>query len=147
MNRRFPLATVARVRRLQTSVARAAVGEAHVTLARAAAATSQASDYLDAVRRPGDGELPSAGLLARHRSGLAAADALDSARAAEGEAQDIVDARVAAWVQARGRERGVELLEQRHAEAVAAADEKAAQAAADDRAGRARVGRRVGASS
>jgi len=143
MNRRFPLATVARVRRLQTGLARLDVARAKsVELAAetgrgiALAALAERSALDSARVRLTSQEFRSAGEARTRRAeqvGLADG-ALTVAQVQTGEALD-------GWRSARSGERAIDLLEDVHRALILAADLTADQRVADDRAGSAAFAR------
>lgn len=133
MNRRFPLATVLRVRRVQEDLAQAGVVRARVaadlTRQRAdALATDLAAHQLPAA--------PGGRWVAAARHGLVlAADAALAQGHVQAADHEVVAA-LGSWSTARGARRGVERLAERHADAVRAEDERLAQRDLDDRARR-----------
>jgi flagellar protein FliJ len=146
VSRRFPLATVARVRRLQTGMARASVAAAHASLSVATGDVVRREQRL-AAHPSSLGTLAAAAFLARADRGLRLAADVDAARAVVAEREAEVATALAAWTETRARERAVELLEDRHHARVVAEALAAEQRAADDLAGAAHRRRVVEAMS
>ncbi|PZS25848.1 MAG: cell envelope biogenesis protein TolA [Pseudonocardiales bacterium] len=130
MRRSFRLATVLRARRLQEDLARAAVAQAHAERSAARAGAQREEDALIAreVVSGGGGATVAAGLAARQS--LAAQ--LSLAEQVWQDADLMARARLADWSGAAVRRRGLERLEERHDNAVRAADAAVEQRAADN---------------
>lgn len=130
MNRRFRLATVLRVRRVQEDQAQAAVMRARAILDEAIGA-ADASEL--AVREHVRPEHTAASWVAASAVGVTLAADASRARARARSAETGVTDALAVWADARGARRGVERLEERHAAEVAAEDLRLAQRELDDR--------------
>jgi flagellar FliJ protein len=130
VKRKFPLAAVLRVRKVQTDLARAEVARAQ-----AEANAIVAEVFASEVRLTrAMGELPkdSAAWLGVVHARAARASEVSLARARADEARLVVDGTLRLWSSARAAERGVERLSERHTEAVRKADEHAEQVALDE---------------
>ena len=133
MNRRFPLATVLRVRRIEEDLARGSVAQTRAAAARADALVASRAEVLVSSSLP-------AGTDALHYvaalEGLARrARDVTNAENVRVTSYDAVEGALAAWGRARTRTRGLERLEERHGDAVRAADEHAEARERDDRTG------------
>lgn len=133
--RRFPLAAVLRVRRVQEDTARAQVIAAQQDRGAAEDDLLRREGVLDARRATVERHPNAAAFTAvlAARVALAAEAGVARQRRAEADAQ--VGQAVSAWAEARARVRAVEQLEQRHTEALAEADARAEAAEADDLSG------------
>jgi flagellar protein FliJ len=134
VKRRFRLASVLRVRRLQEEAARADLVLANREVGTAWTDVERRTAYLEARQ----GELTSgtsAAFIGAVTAGLARAQDLSAARAAHVLAQQAAAERAAAWSETAQRVKALESLEERHRAEVRAADEAAEQRAADDRSG------------
>jgi flagellar FliJ protein len=131
VKRKFGLASVLRVRRIQEEVARVEVVRAHAGVHTAWTDAERRQALLQARRGTVDGS--SSAFLGALTAGLARASDLSAARAAHQLAQDHAAAQVEAWSVTAARVKALESLEERHRAAVRQADEAAAQSASDDR--------------
>lgn len=134
MNRRFPLATVGRVRGLQTGIARGQVAAAHAAQAHAAADVERRASTLDEHSARALPASP-AGVSRALTTGVGMAGEVTVAQTLLTQRGDDVAAALDIWTAARARERAVELLAERHLARLAAEETMAEQRAADDRAG------------
>lgn len=133
MKRRFRLASVLRVRRIQEEVARAEVVRANAEVHAAWTETERRQALLEARRGTVNGA--SSAFLGALTAGLARASDLSAARAAHQLAREHAATQAAAWTETAARVSALESLEERHRIAVQQADDAAAQRASDDRAG------------
>lgn len=130
MNRRFRLAGVLRAREVQEQVARGALAQANREVSSAHTEVTRRTQLLAAQPAPTSGPSPQFLAALTARRGLAdqiAAAAHELAvveREAAGRTQE--------WTAAAVRRRALEHLADRHAAAVRAADERAAQREIDD---------------
>lgn len=136
---RFPLETVLRVRRLQVRQARG-----DLALANAAAATTRDLLVQRLATVEDDNARQADGRRSAVSAGIFAADAQRrlrlGAQVIETRLQLAVDEQQAglaleSWKGARSRERGLEILEERHRETVRAEEDRAEQRVMDDLAG------------
>lgn len=143
MSRRFPLAAVLRVRRLQQDLAGAEVARAQAAATLAAAALDRCEARLDAPARPAAlalrsdaaGVVPAGVWAGLQASRLSLASEAAAARVTVGAAHAATAVRLQAWGAARADRRGVERLADRHAEALRAEEDRAAQRVLDERTG------------
>lgn len=130
MNRRFKLGPVLRARQAQEDLSRSAVIQARVEAESAAALVKRRQLDLAGADAPNEGTARAmvASMVARQSlaAGLAAASQLVT------DAEDIVAARNADLADAAKRRRAVELLGERHAEAVRVSDLAADQRNLDE---------------
>lgn len=137
MSRPFPLATVARVRRIRTGLARMEVARCNTVERMAdasrvvALAAMQSQPSLASI----DELLTSDGFVSAAHSRLRHAHDLEVAEAQLVEAIAQRRAALDAWQAARASERVTDLLEVAHLESVAAAEQAVEQRQADDRSG------------
>jgi flagellar export protein FliJ len=146
VNRRFRLASVLRVRRIQADVARGEVIRANGAVNRAWTDVERREALLDARR----GTLlsgTSAAFLGSLTAGIARASDLSAARAAHQLAVANAADRAAGWSEAAARVKALESLEERHRTAVRLADEASAQRTSDDRSSAVVMARLKGESS
>jgi flagellar export protein FliJ len=134
VKRRFRLASVLRVRRVQEEVARADLVRANREVGTAWTDVERRRAYLEA-RQGALTSGTSAAFIGAVAAGLARAQDLSAARAAHELAQQAAADRAAAWSETAQRVKALESLEERHRAEVRAADEAAAQRASDDRSG------------
>ncbi|MGN6242605.1 MAG: flagellar FliJ family protein [Motilibacteraceae bacterium] len=132
MNRKFPLAAVLRVRKVQEDKAAAAVAAARAELALAVQREQELEVRLDGGVAPGsatyvDWIATTSARLSLARDAAAARTARRDREAGVAEALD-------GWAAARAAARGVERLAERHEEAVRLEDERAEQRELDERA-------------
>jgi flagellar protein FliJ len=132
MTRRFRLASVLRVRRVQEDVKRAELVRANAETGRAWTDVQRRDALLEA-RRGTVASGTSAAFIGSLTAGLARASDLSAARAAHELAVANAAERAVAWGEAAARVKALESLEERHLAAVRDADEAAAQRASDDR--------------
>jgi flagellar protein FliJ len=133
MTRRFPLAAVLRVRRIQEDLAGAEVARARVEVDAAHVRARSKELRVEAASR----SVPqlSAGFAGIMAARLSLAEEAAAARGDVQDAEQVVIDRLGAWGEARAARRGVERLAERHAEAMRADEDRSAQKASDDRAG------------
>lgn len=130
MKRRFPLATVLRVRTVQQDLARADVVRARGAVEEAHARVL----WLDEQARTAQSTAgPASTWLFAASKGLVLAADASRARDDERVAEGVVDTAVATWSSARSARRGVERLAERHQDAVRAHDSRIEQRGLDDR--------------
>ena len=133
MSRRFPLATVLRVAELRERAARASVAAANGAVARARTQEEVRRGLLAAAAL-GTGEV--GGFLDDARRRELRAAALRASEDATLDAEVVRDSAVTEWSAAAARVHALEELRQRHADAVAAGEQRAEQRLLDDLAGR-----------
>ena len=143
MSRRFPLATVLRVRRIQEDLAGAAAIRARLAVTAAEGDLCQRDARVEeAVARV----VPqhAAALTGLMASRLSLAGEAAAARRRVTDAEGVAGHRLGDWAQARAARRGVERLAERHHTRERAQAEREAQRALDERTG---AGRHRGAPS
>lgn len=131
MKRRFPLATVLRVRSVQEDLAQAGVVRARGVAAVADAAAGLLEEQLRTHRLSGG---PASAWVATAQRGVVLAADAALARAGARAAEADVTAALGAWADARAARRGVERLSERHTAAVRAEDDRLEQRNLDERA-------------
>lgn len=139
MSRKFRLASVLRVRRVQEEVVRAELVRANRKVSLAWTDAERRAALLAARRGPIDGT--AAAYLGALTAGLARAADLQNARAAHELAVSAASEASTDWSQAAGKVTALESLEVRHIAAVRKSDEAIAQREADDRSGAAFMAR------
>jgi flagellar FliJ protein len=132
MNRRFPLAAVLRVRKVQEDKAAAAVAAARAELALAMEHEHELEIRLDGGVAPESTTYVD--WIATTSARLSLAHDVAAARTARREREAGVAGALDQWAAARAAARGVERLAERHAEAVRLEDERAEQRELDERA-------------
>jgi flagellar protein FliJ len=130
VSRRFPLAAVLRVRRIQQDRAGAEVARARMAVEQARGELrSRDLRVDDAARMPVEISAVLPGVMASRLSLAAEAAA---ARASVGAAETVLHERLGDWAAARAARRGIERLAERHQEELRAQDARRAQSVLDD---------------
>lgn len=132
MNRKFPLAAVLRVRKVQEDKAAAAVAAARAELALAVQREQELEVRLEGGVAPESATYVD--WIATTSARLSLAHDAAAARTARNEREAGVAGALDQWAAARAAARGVERLAERHAEAVRLEDERAEQRELDERA-------------
>jgi hypothetical protein len=136
MSRPFPLAVVARVRRIRTGLARAEVSDARVLELAAEEEWNAATAAFRSRNRWSTTEpVTYADFHAAVVSGLRHADDVERTAGGLEQARHASRTALSHWQEARTSERVTDRLEEAHLEAEAAAAQALEQRAADDRAG------------
>ncbi len=130
MSRRFPLAGVLRVRRVQEDLARAEVARAQAAARKAEREARARADLLEGYEIPEHAVALAFVAAASARTSLAME--ASAARVVVGLAHDEVGVQLAQWQERAMRVDALESLEQRHRDDVRRADQAVEQHLADD---------------